>query len=95
MSAVRLPRDLINCYSKKVVCRQIPDHMRTPPVQDSLRHAAATGVRGIGRDLHSDPGSLYTSDDYRSFDQLHREVPRYSLIPASVGYKYPTIATAA
>jgi len=57
---------VIDCYSKKVVGWSIADHMRTELVEDALRNAAATTLIAADAILHSDRGSVHTSDDFRA-----------------------------
>lgn len=57
---------VIDCYSKKVVGYSIADHMRTELVSAALRNAAATTGITAGAVFHSDRGSVYTSEEYRT-----------------------------
>ncbi len=57
---------VIDCYPKKVVGWSIADHMRTELVEDALTNAAATTVIEPAAIWHSDRGSVYTSDRFRT-----------------------------
>ena len=57
---------IIDCYSKKVVGWSIKDHMRTELVTDALNNAATTTLIEEDAVFHSDHGSVYTSNDYRT-----------------------------
>lgn len=57
---------VIDCYSKKVVGYSNADHMRTELVSTALNNAAATTHIAAGAVFHSDRGSVYTSEEFRT-----------------------------
>lgn len=58
---------VIDTYSRKLAGYALADHMRVSLVVDALAHAH--GVRGSldGAVFHSDHGSVYTSQTFRSY----------------------------
>jgi transposase InsO family protein len=58
---------VIDCFSRRLAGWAIADHMRTNPVEDALKAAAATrgGTHALtGAVFDSDHGSVCTSKDY-------------------------------
>jgi len=60
---------VIDCYSRRVVGWAIADHMRTDLIIGALRMAIVARNPPPGVIFHSDRGSQYTSDEFRSFCQ--------------------------
>jgi putative transposase len=58
---------VIDCYSRRVVGWAIAEHMRTDLIIDALRMAIITRNPPPGVIFHSDRGSQYTSDEFRTF----------------------------
>ncbi len=58
---------VIDTYSRKLAGYALADHMRVSLVVDAIAHAH--GVRGSldGAVFHSDHGSVYTSQAFRSY----------------------------
>lgn len=58
---------VIDCFSRKVVGFAVADHMRTDLIGDALRMAITHRNPSPGVIFHSDRGSQYTSNEFRSF----------------------------
>ncbi len=58
---------VIDCFSRKVVGFAVADHMRTDLIIDALAMAITHRKPLPGVIFHSDRGSQYTSEEFRSF----------------------------
>lgn len=58
---------VIDVYSRKLVGHALADHMRTSLVVDALAHAKDVHGSLDGAVFHSDHGSVYTSEEFRSY----------------------------
>ena len=67
---------VIDGYSRKVVGWSVADHMREELVMDALKMAVANREPGVGEVIfHSDRGSQYTGNEFRSLCFFNGIIP--------------------